>query len=315
MVGLPEAEQQSRGSLPLRLRALGAQVVATGSAVPEQVPVGAVVRSIGGESAGSRLERAVALASGSEQWRRVSAMWELESGPRDAPVTLEVEDAGGVRSVALRYTSQEEVPEPRPEPVAELADGLLYVDLTRAQMGDLETQLERLAAARGVVFDVRGYPTDAGFGLLPHLIDSPERARWMHVARVAAPFGQWAGWNDMGWDLAPAEPRVAARRVFLTDGRAISYAESVMGYVADLGLGTIVGAPTAGTNGNVKHVVLPSGAWFNFTGMKVTRHDGERPHHLVGVQPDVPLEPTIEGIRAGRDELLERALELLREGP
>ena len=32
-------------------------------------------------------------------------------------------------------------------------------------------------------------------------------------------------------------------------------------------------------------------------------------HHLVGVKPDIQLEPTIAGIRAGRDELLEQAPE------
>jgi hypothetical protein len=47
--------------------------------------------------------------------------------------------------------------------------------------------------------------------------------------------------------------------------------------------------------------------------MKVTGHDGESTHHMVGVKPDVTLAPTIEGIRAGRDELLERARALIRQ--
>ena len=51
--------------------------------------------------------------------------------------------------------------------------------------------------------------------------------------------------------------------MFLTDGGAISYAESVMGYVADRKLG-IVGSPTAGTNGNVATFVTPGEV--NFTG-------------------------------------------------
>jgi hypothetical protein len=39
-------------------------------------------------------------------------------------------------------------------------------------------------------------------------------------------------------------------------------------------------------------------------------HDGSR-HHGVGTQPTVPVTPTIAGIRAGRDEVLEVALEVL----
>jgi C-terminal processing protease CtpA/Prc len=57
-------------------------------------------------------------------------------------------------------------------------------------------------------------------------------------------------------------------------------------------------------------VQLPSGASFRFTGMKVTRHDGTR-SHLEGIRPTVPVEPTLAGVRAGKDEVLERALTLI----
>jgi C-terminal processing protease CtpA/Prc len=81
-----------------------------------------------------------------------------------------------------------------------------------------------------------------------------------------------------------------------------------MGYVADRKLGTIVGGTTAGTNGNVVRVELPGGFAVTFTGMRVTRHDGRTPYHLAGTRPDIPIAPTIAGLRAGRDEVLERAL-------
>jgi len=179
-------------------------------------------------------------------------------------------------------------------------------------MTEITPVLETLARAAGVVFDVRGYPTDAGARILPHLIDGPESDRWMHVAKIIGPFGQNAGWQSFGWDLSPAVPRLAGRIVFLTDGRAISYAESVMGYVADRKLGTIVGSTTAGTNGNVATFHVPSGFTVAFTGMRVTRHDGQTPHHLVGVKPDIPMAPTPAALRTGRDELLDRALALIR---
>ena len=86
-----------------------------------------------------------------------------------------------------------------------------------------------------------------------------------------------------------------------------------MGYVADRKLGTIVGGTTAGTNGNVATFVVPTGFTVAFTGMRVTNHDGRTPYHLVGVRPDIPVAPTLAAIRAGRDEVLERALSLIAE--
>jgi len=203
----------------------------------------------------------------------------------------------------------------RPGPVAEVEPGVWYVDLTRAKMAEVAPKLAALATARGVVFDVRGYPTDAGAGILPHLLDAPETDRWMHVAKIVGPSYETAGWLDLGWDVKPASPRIAGKVVFLTDGGAISYAESVMGYVGDRRLGTIVGGTTAGTNGNVASFVTPGGFNVGFTGMHVTRHDGRSPHHLVGVKPDVAVAPTLEGLRAGRDEVLERGLAIARATP
>jgi len=43
--------------------------------------------------------------------------------------------------------------------------------------------------------------------------------------------------------------------------------------------------------------------------MKVLKHDGSQ-HHGVGIHPTVPVERTLQGIAAGRDEALERALEV-----
>jgi hypothetical protein len=121
----------------------------------------------------------------------------------------------------LRYDATQLASEKRSEPVAELDAEVWYVDLTRANMAQVGSVLEKLASARGVVFDVRGYPGDAGARILPHLIDAPESDRWMHVAKLVGPFGQSAGWQSSGWDLKPVSPRLAGRIVFLTDGRAI----------------------------------------------------------------------------------------------
>jgi len=306
-----DAKEAERADLPVTLAVIEDRLIVTSSAVPSEAPVGAVVTTIDGVPAADRLARAMSLASGTAQWRRFRATQSLTSGGKGATVRLGLDSGQGPRPVTLGYGTSPPA-EKRPLPVSELEPGLWYVDLTRASMAEVTARLDALAGARGVVFDVRGYPTDAGAGILPHLLDAPETDRWMHVAKIVGPFGEAAGWFDFGWDVKPAAPHIAGRVVFLTDGRAISYAESVMGYVADRHLATIVGRPTAGTNGNVASFVTPSGLRVSFTGMRVTRHDGRSPHHLVGVEPDVALAPTLAGVRAGRDEVLERGAQLAR---
>jgi hypothetical protein len=311
--GVADTRQADRPAvLPIQLAAVEERVVVTASDVPADAPVGAVVSTIDRVPAVQRLAEATRLASGTPQWKRARALQEMVMCAKGAVITIGLDTAAGPRQAALHCDAGRPAMEKRPGPVVEVQPGVWYVDLTRAQNAQVSPVLEQIARATGVVFDVRGYPTDAGAAILSHLIDAPEQDLWMHVAKIVGPFGQSAGWQSVGWNMTPGEPRIRGKVVFMTDGRAISYAESVMGYVADRKLGTIVGGTTAGTNGNVAVFSVPSGFQISFTGMRVTRHDGRSPFHLIGVAPNIPVSPTVAAIREGRDIVLERALELVR---
>src|SRR5207237_2356908 len=113
------------------------------------------------------------------------------------------------------------------------------------------------------------------------------------------------------WNLTPKEPYLGAKKIFLTHGGAISYAESTMGIVEAYKLGEIVGETTAGTNGNVNPFDLPGGYSLSWTGMKVLKHDGSQ-HHGVGIAATTPVVRTQAGVAAGRDEVLERGIAVLK---
>jgi C-terminal processing protease CtpA/Prc len=100
------------------------------------------------------------------------------------------------------------------------------------------------------------------------------------------------------------------RAAFLIDAHAMSYSETMLALVERYQLAELVGEPTGGTNGVPTTVPLPGGYYVNFTGMKVLKHNGAR-HHGIGILPTVPVSPTIAGIAAGRDEQLEKAIELV----
>ena len=302
----------NRGTLPVQFGVIERQLVVTATAAPAEAPVGAVVSALDGMPAAQRLADAMRLASGSTQWKETRALREIGSCSSGAAVKLVIDTGAGPNPTSLTCDATQPPAEKRPAPVTELMSGIWYVDLTRARMPEVRPVLEKLAVATGVVFDVRGYPTDAGAQILPHLLATSEADRWMHVNKIVGPFGESAGWQSVGWNITPQGPRVGGKIVFLTDGRAISYAESVMGYIADRKLGTIVGSATAGANGNVVGFVVPGGFRLAFTGMRVTGHDGQAPHHLAGIKPDIPIAPTIAGLRAGRDEVLDRGLSAIR---
>lgn len=307
------ASLMGRATPALLWRVIGDALVVT-SVAPEipDVHLGDEVLTIDGKPAMQRLRETEPLISGATpQWRRWVALREITGGAAGSNMVLTVRGAdGATRTVNVpRAVRTTPTLEKRPEKIAEVTPGYWYVDLTRINDDDFKNALGKLAAARGIVYDMRGYPR---MDVLPvhHAIESDvESARW-NVPVIHRP-GAVTSWDTKGrWLLDPQQPRLPKNVVYLTDARAISYAESWMAIVEAYKLAEIVGEPTAGTNGNINIVRLPGGYGFIFTGMKVLKHDGSR-HHGVGIAPTVPVSPTLEGVRAGRDEQLEKALEIL----
>jgi C-terminal processing protease CtpA/Prc len=219
-----------------------------------------------------------------------------------------------MRAVTLRRTvDTESLNEMRPPKISELKQGIFYVALDRIKDEDFQAALPQLEKAKGIIFDLRGYPRVSPM-VISHLIDGPATsARWM-VPIITKPDHSTVDAYETGgrWDLKPIAPRLKGKIAFLTDGRAISYAESYMGIIEAYKLAEIVGEPTAGTNGNVNPFVLPGNYTVVWTGMKVLKHDGSQ-HHGIGIQPTVPVSRTIKGIREKRDEQLERAISIVSQ--
>ena len=75
---------------------------------------------------------------------------------------------------------------------------------------------------------------------------------------------------------------------------------------------TIVGTTTAGTDGDVSIISLPGGLKMYISGIGIYYPDGSETQR-VGIIPDIYIEPTIEGIKSGRDEVLEKAIEIINK--
>lgn len=73
---------------------------------------------------------------------------------------------------------------------------------------------------------------------------------------------------------------------------------------------TVIGRTTAGADGNVSRITLPGGISTLIFGMGVLYPDGTETQRK-GVRIDYEIKPTIKGIKDGRDELLEKAIEII----
>ena len=195
-----------------------------------------------------------------------------------------------------------------------LDDNTLYINL-EINDSKLKDLLPVLEESNAIIFDARGIP-NISFEFITHLLPLDDTTQaWMQVPLIVFPdqerivvFDKYDGREFM----KVKEPYFGNKKiVFIIDGRAISTIESYLNYIEGYNLATIIGQPSAGTNGAINLFKLIGGYNIRFTGMKVFKHDGTQ-HHGIGILPDIYVEKTIKGVKEGRDEFLEKAIEIAK---
>jgi C-terminal processing protease CtpA/Prc len=321
-------ERQGRAYPPFAARYVEGQTMI--SHLLEPVPgvqVGDVVLAVDGEPIQAYRDRAAAIVPASTPQalqRNIHS-----SFPRGLPgttVRLSLRSPeGSVREVRVtRSVSgddprwQEASPTRRSTPVfGTLPGGFGYVDLERLQPGQVDSMFAALAAVPAIIFDMRGYPHGTAWSIAPRLTERTA----VEAARFARPFVDARELDTFAGSDPPRltfvqrlPPRTGApyrgKVVMLIDENAQSQAEHTAMFFEAATDVTFIGTPTAGANGDVTNLVLPGSLVVGFSGHEVRHADG-RPLQRVGIQPHVTVAPTIRGLMAGRDEVLEAAVSYL----
>lgn len=313
-------EYQNRKFVPVAFDWIEDELVVVATET-EDLKTGDIVTHVNGVASKEYLEQEEELISGSPQWKRYRSTNNLSAGKSDSKLSLKVKgnEDDGEREVVLTYSSAQAAT-PKKRDTVELVidaddpeDDIYYVDLGRATPEDVRPKIKDFAKAKGIIFDLRGYPKGTQF-LFQHMTDEHmQSAKWQIPQQIRPDRVGMKEIETTGrWEMPPMKPRFQGTSVFITNQSAISYAESCMAIVAHYQLGEIIGSPTAGANGNINPFNLPGGYYVSWTGMRVMNHDDSQ-HHVYGVKPTIPLEPTIQGIRDGRDELFEKAMEVIND--
>jgi C-terminal processing protease CtpA/Prc len=191
-----------------------------------------------------------------------------------------------------------------------LTPKVAYLKLSSIKQADVERYVRDIAAADALVIDIRNYPSDfVVFALGNLLVDK----RTPFVTFTNADLGNPGAFGfGPTMNVEPAQPHFAGRVAVLVDETSISNSEYTTMALRASPRAMVVGSQTAGADGNVSPIALPGNVRTGFTGIGVYYPD-RTPTQQVGVKIDVPCRPTIAGIRAGRDEVLDCALKALAQ--
>ena len=142
------------------------------------------------------------------------------------------------------------------------------------------------------------------FALGSHLVKDPTAFATFTMPDLANP-GAFHFGNVVTID--PTSDHYDGKVVILVDETSVSQAEYTAMALRVAAGAIIVGSTTAGADGNVSQIPLPGGLSTMISGIGVFYPD-HRPTQRIGILPDVEAKPTLAGIKAGRDEVLETAI-------
>lgn len=200
-----------------------------------------------------------------------------------------------------------------------LADSVGYIYAGTFSREHLAEVGQTLPRTRALIIDLRTYPLNVD-GALIALIGQSLRTESVVVRQalyqtLALPglFYRQEQWlfEDFGEVAARCTEPYKGRVILLVDELTQSNPEFKAMAFQSCPQTLTIGSPTSGATGSIVWIPLP-GQITSFSGIGALYPDGTQPQ-TVGVRLDVEVLPTAEGLQAGRDEVLERALELARQ--
>jgi len=311
----------------LRLRLMNKKPVITAvldeDAKKAGVEPGDVVTNVDGEEMVERINREAKYISASTQQSLGDAvMARVLNGREGSTARLTIRGAdeqlkqaalkrSGAYRQALRTQRGGEV-------VKVLPGGIGYVDLERLGRSEVEGVFEKFRDMKAIVFDGRGSTQELGAALAAHLTKKTDVAAAIVTGPLAlspdvASSGQLtstASFFRVEAVGTPAQSIYEGKTVMLIDERTQGEAETTGLYLEAANNTAFIGSASAGADGEIGEFVVPGGVKITYSSTDI-RHGNAGKLQRLGLPPAERVSPTAAGIRAGRDEVLERALEFV----
>ncbi|RZJ66241.1 MAG: peptidase S41 [Flavobacterium sp.] len=185
-------------------------------------------------------------------------------------------------------------------------------------MGTLEFDIKRvgrmmdsLKGTKAIIFDIRNYPNGTVYLIGRELFEKSKP-----FVRFIFPDFSYPGkflFKEAHEVGRSHKNYYKGKVILLVNEQTQSHAEfTVMAFQAAPNV-TTIGSQTAGADGNVSLVEFPGGLKSYITGLGVFYPDGTETQRK-GVKIDIEIRPTVQRIASGKDEVLEKAIEVANRG-
>lgn len=193
-----------------------------------------------------------------------------------------------------------------------LEDNIGYVNLDLLKRRGVKIVMNKMKSTTGIIFDVRNYPKGTMYKIAKFL-NSAKRP----FAKFAIPNFYYPGtftYTNPYYCGKANRNNYKGKVVLLFNEESQSHAEFTLMALQTASNVISIGSQTAGADGDVSEIIFPGNYKTFISGLGVYYPDG-RETQRIGIIPDIEVKPTIDGVRLRKDEVLEKALGILRLNP
>lgn len=307
---------------PFRYAIIDGKAVVTGYydaevTAKDDVKVGDVITHINGVTVADIFEKQKKyLPASNPAVKRREAFYAIFNGDTNkAEITFDRDGVTSSKTIG-RYTMKQfkySYAKAKPTEKYKILDGNIgYVHMGILENGDVSSVLDKVWGCKAIIFDIRNYPQGTMYKVTNRLFEG--RRDFVKFTEPDFDYPgkfKWSSYHTTSGSSFNKNP-YKGKILILVNEDTQSHAEfTAMAFQAGDNV-TVVGSQTAGADGNVTYFDFPGGYSTVITGLGVYYPDGGETQR-VGIVPDVKVEPTIAGIRVGKDEVLEKAIEVVNK--
>lgn len=168
-----------------------------------------------------------------------------------------------------------------------------------------------LLKTKGLIIDFRCYPSDfIVFSLSEYLLPQKTKFAKFSKGSITAP-GLFTMTDAIKAGKKNKEYYKGKVVIIVNENTQSSAEYHTMAYQT-APRARVIGSATAAADGNVSGFTLPGGIKTMISGIGVYYPDGKETQRI-GIVPDVEVKPSLKGIAENRDELLEKAIQIINE--
>jgi carboxyl-terminal processing protease len=187
-----------------------------------------------------------------------------------------------------------------------LENNIGYVNFASMDHKDIDELVTSLSSTKAIIFDLRNYPN-----IIPHRLSNFLNSSKMPFSKSILPDLTYPGkffWNSPAFCGQKNDEYYKGQVIILVDQNTQSRGEYVAMMLQTAPKVTTIGNQTAGADGNISKIDFLGNYSSLISGTGVYYNNGTQTQRK-GIKINILMEVSIEAIRQGRDEILEKAVQ------